>query len=226
MIKINSIYKALEGEGINVGQPENIIRFQGCKVGCVTCDTPDALEPSAGTPYTVDQIVEELVPNFPVLITGGDPVLQKEGLIELLKRLKEEKFWTSIELTGLTYEPEVVPLVNFLSLDLKTPSSGVKVTTQHVENINAYLAAHSNSQVKAVAANDKDLEIIIEVYRYLHDLHPYRPLVITPCWSVTEKSLDTKFLNHINEVLFTENVPFIRVIVQQHKIIYGHKRDV
>jgi organic radical activating enzyme len=37
---INEIYPCLQGEGINLGKPSLLVRFQICNLRCVWCDTP------------------------------------------------------------------------------------------------------------------------------------------------------------------------------------------
>ena len=41
---INSIYRATEGEGVFVGRPQIFVRYQGCAIGCINCDSKDTWE--------------------------------------------------------------------------------------------------------------------------------------------------------------------------------------
>src|SRR6478736_4189203 len=75
---INSIYRATEGEGIHIGIPQIFVRFQGCHVGCVNCDTKETWDFDPAFTMALDEVmesIETLSQNIikRVSITGGDP---------------------------------------------------------------------------------------------------------------------------------------------------------
>ena len=43
-LRVNNIYGAIQGEGVNMGVPVVILRLQGCSVGCLLCDTRETWE--------------------------------------------------------------------------------------------------------------------------------------------------------------------------------------
>ena len=61
---INSVYRATEGEGIFVGRVQIFVRFQGCNVKCINCDSKDTW--MATDNYLSS--VENDLPNNPVHI--------------------------------------------------------------------------------------------------------------------------------------------------------------
>ncbi|MEX0799567.1 MAG: hypothetical protein WD025_08980, partial [Bacteriovoracaceae bacterium] len=69
-LAINSIYMATEGEGIHVGTPQIFVRFQGCAIGCVNCDSKDTWEflPGNKALETVLREVEELAGEYPLRV--------------------------------------------------------------------------------------------------------------------------------------------------------------
>jgi 7-carboxy-7-deazaguanine synthase len=123
-INIYSIFRSINGEICKPGQGSwsTFIRLAGCNLKCLYCDTTYAQQPDSGTPMTIDEIVEkveELGCNN-VTITGGEPLLQKEGLKELIRALYFKQI--SIETNG-SY-PIIDLMKPYWVVDYKLPSSG------------------------------------------------------------------------------------------------------
>ena len=102
-MKINSIFQAIEGEGLEVGIPKVFVRFQGCSMNCANCDTPEAKNFMKGKEMSVEQIMKniEKYKQKYVTLTGGNPLEQNlNDLLKLVKELKRKKYHTTIEVTG------------------------------------------------------------------------------------------------------------------------------
>ena len=72
--KINEIFHSLQGEGFHSGTPAVFVRFSGCNLRCVFCDT----QHQQGTKMSLQTIVSEVnkYPDAPLLVlTGGEPSL-------------------------------------------------------------------------------------------------------------------------------------------------------
>ena len=143
-MSINSIYMATEGEGIFIGTPQIFVRFQGCAIGCSNCDSKETwdFEPANMTLITVMDRIEELSGNYPyrikrVSITGGDPLHPKlaPSVQSLSIELKKRGFFVNIEASGQRVVDEIFDLVDFVSFDLKTPSTGVKTNLKALNKI-------------------------------------------------------------------------------------------
>lgn len=90
---------SVDGPGLRTS-----IYFAGCCHHCPGCHNPDSWDPLGGVEMTVGQIMEVIRENgFNVTFSGGDPILQLEGITELSKAIKLEglKLWVY---TGYTYE--------------------------------------------------------------------------------------------------------------------------
>ena len=74
-IKINEIYKSIQGESSYSGIPCTFIRFTFCNLRCSYCDTEYAFYD--GNDMTIDKIIEEVdkLNCHLVEITGGEPLL-------------------------------------------------------------------------------------------------------------------------------------------------------
>ena len=227
-MKINSIYEGIEGEGKHIGTPTTFIRTQGCKVGCRNCDTLESWDENKGKSMSVGEIVEELYSHSPevISITGGNPLEQDIALVPLIHEINRT-FITSeinIEVTGQDYNERVFDLVDRISLDLKTPSTGVKANK---ENITHILKRYKDKvQLKCVCADNEDLIFIINTYTELNSsyvLDDYQ-MIITPCYTQKATKFDFDFIKEINDSILTIGYK-IRVILQQHKVIYDSKEQ-
>ena len=86
LYKINEIFYSLQGEGFHSGTPAVFVRFSGCNLRCVFCDT----QHQSGSIMSSQEIVDEInkYPNAPLLVlTGGEPSLFiNEAFVEELKQ--------------------------------------------------------------------------------------------------------------------------------------------
>ncbi len=200
--KINEIFCLIQGEGIMAGIPMNFIRFTKCNRFCKWCDT----EFSNGREMTIGEIIKKLNKKIKwISLTGGEPMLE-ENLILLIKKLKKEKFKTLLETNGTLFDKEIFGMCNFISLDLKPPSSG---NCGYNEKAFAYcIKNHKKSQIKVVIQDDNDLKFFKNIF---NKNKKYRNWILQPEWSVQGKINYNKVIN-----MFGNN---IRVIPQMHKIL-------
>jgi 7-carboxy-7-deazaguanine synthase len=121
-MKLYEIYTSIQGETHFAGLPCTLVRFAACDLRCSYCDTEYAF--TGGQEVTVDAIVGDVgargVPL--VLLTGGEPLLQRE-LPELCDKLLGRGFEVMIE-TGGHRDVSVLPSGVVIILDVKTPGSG------------------------------------------------------------------------------------------------------
>ena len=114
---INSIYLATEGEGIHIGSPQVFVRFQGCAVGCLNCDSKDTWdftqEMAMHSESVVERVIELSGKMRRVSITGGDPLHPKHeaGVLELVKSLKSRGYYINIEAAGTRVVEVIWPKV-------------------------------------------------------------------------------------------------------------------
>lgn len=93
-MKIMSIYHTIQAEGPIQGRPVVMLRLANCNLHCAKCDTPAMKTEEITTTDLLQRIREHLgrhTINTQIVITGGEPLLQKEELRELLINLKDKK---------------------------------------------------------------------------------------------------------------------------------------
>lgn len=224
---INSIYRATEGEGIFVGRPQIFVRYQGCSIGCLNCDSKDTWEFGESFEMEMDQVLEKIykagfdgkIKN--VSITGGDPLHPSHvpHVLALVKRLKEKKYYINIEAAGTRVVSEIFDLVDFISFDLKTPSSGVTTPIKLISQLNSQF--QGKFQLKAVIENQTDFAYTLNVYNKLLNEEKILnfPWVLTPAYNTNEEFPMNRFMQILtwNE----EAGGHFRVIGQQHKWVFG-----
>lgn len=223
---INSVYRATEGEGIHIGIPQIFVRFQGCHVGCVNCDTKETWDFDPSYTKSLDEVMEQvetLSQNIikRVSITGGDPLHPSHipSLIELIKELKNRGYFINIEAAGTRIVKDVFDQVDFVSYDFKTPSTTVKTSKELL--LKFLLEYGHKAQIKAVVADKKDFEATFDAFHFVkaQGSVPTAPWCLTPCFEPGEAFPMNRFQQvvQLNEQF---GLPF-RVIGQQHKWVYG-----
>lgn len=101
MLVVNEIFRSIQGEGMQMGMYCTFVRLQGCSLHCSFCDSAATWSPKGRT-MTIEEIVERCTTDF-VVITGGEPTEQLEGLKMLITALKEKGKIVAIESNG-TFE--------------------------------------------------------------------------------------------------------------------------
>ena len=88
-VYINSIKfnrSLVDGPGVRT-----VVFFQGCDLHCKGCQNPSTWEMKNGTEMTTDELVTILkkeVVNKKVTFSGGEPLMQVDALIDVVKNLK------------------------------------------------------------------------------------------------------------------------------------------
>lgn len=142
---VEPIFRSSQGEGKFSGVPSIFVRTTGCNLRCVfkdsICDT-DYSSFHPGKPYynSMDEIMKafnDIIKDFPrtthVVITGGEPLLQRDGVKEFLTEIfKIRKDWiVTIETNG------TMPILDTLSKNYKvslysvSPKLGSSVDYNH-----------------------------------------------------------------------------------------------
>jgi anaerobic ribonucleoside-triphosphate reductase activating protein len=90
VVYINSIKfnrSLVDGPGVRT-----VVFFQGCDLHCKGCQNPSTWEMKNGTEMTTDELVmilQKEVINKKVTFSGGEPLMQVNALIDVVKKLEE-----------------------------------------------------------------------------------------------------------------------------------------
>ncbi len=123
-MKISEIFYSIQGESSFMGWPCIFIRLAYCNLRCSYCDAEYALQ--EGEDQSISEILEAIAayPTRLVLVTGGEPMLQK-SVHELFRQLLERDYTVLVETGGQVPLSEVDPRVHKI-MDFKCPSSGME----------------------------------------------------------------------------------------------------
>jgi 7-carboxy-7-deazaguanine synthase len=109
MLLVNEIFYSIQGEGPDAGKPAVFLRLFGCNLCCMWCDTKQAWNDQIPISHSalsswprgkfqiksnfqipISKILQQIksYPSKHLVITGGEPLLQQNGLIPLVKALK------------------------------------------------------------------------------------------------------------------------------------------
>ena len=192
------IFYSIQGEGVSLGQPSIFVRLSLCNLHCIWCDT-DYTWNWEGTQFEhrrdqeaeyqkfrkEEQLIEcdteavvEMVRSFPgrrLVLTGGEPMIQQEALVDLMQTLRaiDPSYWFEVETNG-TLMPEIAfdALVDQYNVSPKLENSGNPLRLRERANVYTYFAGSSKAFFKFVVAEREDLEevlAIIERYQIQRD---------------------------------------------------------
>jgi len=118
---VSETFLSIQGEGLWAGTPSFFIRTSGCNLRCRWCDTPYTSWLPEGTRRPVDELVDEAAasPARHVVVTGGEPLLQRE-IGALTGALHEAGLVVTVETAG-TVDPDFN--CDLLSVSPKTSNS-------------------------------------------------------------------------------------------------------
>ena len=181
ILYVNEIFLSISGEVGLFPQGSMIvfIRLAGCNLRCSYCDTKQALTKSAGKPMPVEYIINEIEKinrgSKQIIITGGEPLTQREALSDLIKKLKEEKYQIQIETNG-SFCPSTEE-VDCWVIDYKLEGSGVR---EYMMNPIYYALLPSNSYIKFVVTDICDFKIaekvMKEIKKFIYFTHNNMPI--------------------------------------------------
>ena len=171
----------VQGEGKWCGTSALFVRLQGCNLKCrwqlsdgatVACDTAHTWS-SGGTACPVSDVAELVRLNIGrmrhVVITGGEPCLQPEAVVQLIDMLHRLNLKVTVETNGSLFNA-VAQMPDLLSLSPKLSSSGIsrQLRAQTVSavrsNVLAALDSGHDVQLKFVVSSQADEDEILNDY--------------------------------------------------------------
>ena len=97
-------FGSVDGPGIRY-----VVFMQGCPMRCLYCHNPDTWQIGKGREVEAEDILCEyeknkmFYRNGGITVTGGEPLLQIDFLIELFLKAKERGIHTCLDTSGITY---------------------------------------------------------------------------------------------------------------------------
>ncbi len=169
-LRVNEIFKSIQGESTYAGTPCVFVRLTGCNLRCSYCDTTYAYE--EGIDMSVNEIINKIEDYSckNVCITGGEPLLQK-NIYKLINLLKSKSYRIFVETNG-AMNIDLLPGNIIRIMDVKCPDSGMnkEMDCRNLERL------RGDDEVKFVMSSKKDYAWAKRIVRK-HDL-PHKTNVL------------------------------------------------
>ncbi|MDD3927928.1 MAG: 7-carboxy-7-deazaguanine synthase QueE [bacterium] len=239
------VFSSIQGEGLYAGVRQVFLRLSGCNLRCRYCDTPETREvpsmvrierkPAGGefdeypNPITIDHMAEMLLKIYgrrklhhSLSITGGEPLLQADALMELLPHLRDEGVRIYLETNGTLPDAmrRLAPVADIVAMDIKLETAaGVKVPHEvHRRFIEE--ARGTNLFLKMVITAGTDCVEFMDTVKWLSEFAVDIPLVLQPVtpfgdirgWLPPQMLIT--YMDAASEILET-----VRAIPQMHKLL-------
>lgn len=157
--RIHSVesFGAVDGPGLRY-----VVFTQGCLLRCQYCHNADTWKIGNGKEMTVQEIMDDVLSYLPffeasgggITVSGGEPLLQMDFLIELFKECKKHGIHTTIDSSGGPFNrrpnfmeklDELLQYTDLILLDLKHIDSEkhrfiTGMTNEHILDFAQYLS--------------------------------------------------------------------------------------
>lgn len=111
----------VDGPGVRVA-----VFMQGCSLRCKFCHNPETWAIKQGIQYTPEQLCSVIlkyknyIEDGGVTFSGGEPLLQEEFLLEVLKLCKKNNLHTCLDTAGTNFKnEEILKYTDLVILDIK-----------------------------------------------------------------------------------------------------------
>lgn len=170
-LRISETFLSFQGEGPSTGQRAIFLRLSGCNLTCTWCDTPytwdwsrydRATETRLATPATAAAEIATIAGDTTrlLVLTGGEPLLQQEGVSRTLNLLRTQRPSLRCEVeTNGTIAPssELAAQVHRFVVSPKLANSGVRKRARTHPAALAEFAKQPGAILKIVVASPRDL---------------------------------------------------------------------
>lgn len=197
---LHEIMCTIQGEGALVGSSQVFVRFSGCNLSCLYCDTEKSFIDSkvcniykqVGTNKDIDTVnnplsvdmVSNIIKRYKspwVSFTGGEPLLNADFIAKIILDLQGYGYQFLLETNGTLPEQlaKVIDLIDYISMDIKLPSTvGQNYFSQHKEFLS--IAQQKPCYLKMVLIPEYTREEITPMLQLIKNINPDIPLFIQP----------------------------------------------
>jgi pyruvate formate lyase activating enzyme len=150
--RIHSIesFATQDGPGIRF-----LLFMQGCVAKCLYCQNPDTWDLKCGFDMSAKEVIEKVkrcmpyikVSNGGITVSGGEPLLQTEFLIELFRLCKMNNIHTAVDTSAFCNDhnskslQKLISLTDLFILDIKAAQGALhkKITSRSLGEVTDFL---------------------------------------------------------------------------------------
>lgn len=206
MIKCN--INCIESLGLKDGPGiRTVIFLQGCNLRCQYCHNPEMWNKDIHKEFFVNELMEIIKRYKPyynknggITLSGGEPLLQKDFVVELFKACREEGINTCLDTAGVglgDYE-EVLSYTDLVLLDIK------HINKEDYFKLVHYDINESLSFIEACNKLNKDIWIRQVIIPEINDTKEYMAEL-------------KQFLKKINNIKKIELLPYHTMAISKYK---------
>lgn len=153
-----------------------VVFFQGCNLRCPWCQNVDGIDPKGGKIVDVEDIVKHLKELKPmidsIVLTGGEPLMQPEACLELLKAAEKLELKRAIETNATNPRAleRLLPHLDFVAIDVKAPLNNPKLYEKITGSVRTpRLAQKIKESLKLAIDSPAEVEVRTTVVPTLND---------------------------------------------------------
>lgn len=199
-------FGSVDGPGIRY-----VVFMQGCPMRCLYCHNPDTWDIGKGREVTAQELIAEyeknkmFYRNGGITVTGGEPLLQVDFLIELFSLAKSKGVHTCLDTSGITYSDcntaylskldELMKYTDLVMLDIKhiDPVKHKEITSRDNAGILAFARYLADKGIPVwirhviVKGYTDEPEYLKALGRFIGGLNNVKALDVLPYHSMGEK---------------------------------------
>ena len=172
-LSVSEIFHSLQGEGYLAGVPSVFLRLAYCNLQCTWCDTKYTWDWVNHDPrkeikrLRLDQVVEEIAkhPGDHIVVTGGEPLLQKRDLLPLLRHLRSSGYSIEVETAGTLPPGRLLEFINVWNVSPKLENSENPRSKREIPEVLSLFSQMQNAYFKFVLADRSDIDEVIALVR-------------------------------------------------------------
>jgi organic radical activating enzyme len=242
-LHIKEIFSSIQGEGLLAGRRQIFVRLTECNLDCRYCDTDFVrsevcrLEtrpgsgafrdlPQSQSLQKLSSVCSDWLAQLPgahhsISFTGGEPLLSADILAGWFPELRKI-LPIHLETNGtmLVALQKVLPHVDFISMDMKLPSTAG--CTEHLWDLHALFLREACGRVvsvKVVVGEDTPESEIVQVCDVIAAVDPVVPLYLQPVTVEGGKvGISAARILRLQECA-ASRLPDVRVIPQMHLML-------
>lgn len=223
--RVAEIFLSYQGEGVFTGSRQLFIRFYGCNLNCVYCDTIIKSYKSFSCSALLGKILGFRENYNELALTGGEPLLYADFLkdfLPLFKKHKERSVYLETNGTLAKELDKIIDYVDIVAMDIKLPSStknAENVWQMHEEFIK--IARRKELIIKAVITNSTSIDDIKVMSGLMALADKSAAVILQPVEprNTLVKEPDSEMISYFKGYLSKETGQEVRILGQMHKYL-------
>ena len=190
-------FGTVDGPGVRF-----VVFLKGCPMRCIYCHNPDTWSMDNASIMTSEEILAKYAKNASfyknggITVTGGEPLLQLDFVIDLFKKAKEKNIHTCLDTSGITFNEK----------DLSKYEQLIKVTDLVMLDIKHI----NNTKHKEITGKENDNILRFAKFLDQNNINMYIRHVIVENYTTDEKDLFElgRFIGSLKNVKALDVLPF------------------